>query len=166
MKKKVATKKLKRTKVSTFKFLSGEHHCYILRSKLKKHRNKHYIGYTNNPSRRIRQHNGEIKNGAKRTHKYRPWEMVCIISGFVNWTEALQFEWALQNPHKSVHIKDLRKRMNCKFSKNCSLQQRVLCLNELLKSIKFSHVYAQDKNNQISQILLTLYNKTNKQLKV
>lgn len=40
------------------------HYCYILGNNID---SKTYVGYTNNPQRRIRQHNGLIKGGAKYT---------------------------------------------------------------------------------------------------
>jgi len=35
-----------------------------------------YTGVTNNIDRRLRQHNGEIKGGAKFTRRSRPWTVV------------------------------------------------------------------------------------------
>ncbi|KAI0844588.1 hypothetical protein F5Y00DRAFT_248340 [Daldinia vernicosa] len=77
---------------------------YILRSTV---RNASlYIGSTPNPPRRLKQHNGEVKGGAARTSrsKLRPWEMVGLVSGFPGMVAALKFEWALTNPHVSLHI--------------------------------------------------------------
>lgn len=34
----------------------------------------------------------------------RPWEMACVVSGFNSQIQALQFEWAIQNPHLTRHI--------------------------------------------------------------
>lgn len=70
--------------------------CYILRSENDDFINHTYNGYTNNLKRRIRQHNGVIKGGAKSTHNKGPWSYYCIITGFANNIEALQMEWKLR----------------------------------------------------------------------
>jgi predicted GIY-YIG superfamily endonuclease len=56
--------------------------CYLLTTLDPAHSGGTYIGFTVKPSRRIRQHNGEIKAGAWRTKKWRPWEMLMFIHGF------------------------------------------------------------------------------------
>lgn len=77
---------------------------YILRSTMR-HASL-YIGSTTDPPRRLKQHNGAIKGGAARTARpsLRPWEMVGLVSGFPGAVAALKFEWALTNPHLSLHI--------------------------------------------------------------
>ena len=57
-----------------------------------------YAGVSPDPVRRLRQHNGEIKGGAKyTTSKGSGWRHVCLVSGFRAKIEALQFEWAVKH---------------------------------------------------------------------
>jgi len=70
-----------------------EHIVYILREKDGK---RTYVGYTTNVERRIRQHNGEIKGGAKYT-RGRKWEIFGTIEGFPNKIIALQCEWRIKH---------------------------------------------------------------------
>ena len=74
------------------------HFVYILQSMNPKHPNRTYVGYTNNPKRRLRQHNGEIKGGAKYTQIGRPYKFAACIGGFQSHSAALQFEWRCHNP--------------------------------------------------------------------
>ncbi|KAJ2891412.1 Slx4p interacting protein, partial [Coemansia aciculifera] len=77
--------------------------CYLLRSLKPGSKDYVYVGSTPNPTRRLRQHNGEITAGAAATRSRRPWEMLLIVHGFPSKAAALQFEWAWQNPHMSRH---------------------------------------------------------------
>lgn len=73
-------------------------YCYILKSPA----NKTYVGYTVNPHRRLRQHNQELKGGAKYTKKNGngDWEMFALIGGFPDAQNAMQCEWRLKHPDR------------------------------------------------------------------
>jgi len=73
-------------------------YCYMIITK-KNNKYYNYIGYTNNPNRRIRQHNQLIKGGAKATKKYTDWEFLFIIQGYKTKNEALSCEWKLKHPN-------------------------------------------------------------------
>ena len=73
-----------------------EHFCYIIYSKST---GRTYNGYTNHLSRRIRQHNQEIKGGARATKRASDWEYACWIT-CPDWdrVDALKFEWQVKYP--------------------------------------------------------------------
>src|SRR3569623_1261957 len=55
-----------------------------------------YVGITNNFTRRIRQHNGEIKGGARYTKSNydptHPWRPLCMIKGIRSKGAAMSIE--------------------------------------------------------------------------
>ena len=56
-----------------------------------------YIGATTDPARRLRQHRGELKGGAKATGKcWEDWRMVCFLSGFQDKSTAYRWEKILK----------------------------------------------------------------------
>lgn len=78
------------------------HYCYLLKS----HQgNFTYIGYTMDLSHRLRQHNGEILGGAKRTRYRRPWYAICLVFGFTDNHQALRFEYRWHHPPSSIRYK-------------------------------------------------------------
>jgi predicted GIY-YIG superfamily endonuclease len=86
--------------------MSEHQYCYIVYSPSK---NRTYVGYTVNPTRRIRQHNGFIKGGAKATSIANDWRFLSIITSsadtFTNIL-ALSIEWHLKHPTGQKRTKD------------------------------------------------------------
>tara|TARA_B110000046_G_scaffold175918_1_gene201029 strand:+ start:50 stop:505 length:456 start_codon:yes stop_codon:yes gene_type:complete len=56
-----------------------------------------YVGMTNDFTKRFRQHNKEIKGGARYTSKRTDWYPVLIIDGFEDMKSAMQCEWRLKH---------------------------------------------------------------------
>ncbi len=100
---------------------------YLLASLHPSHSRSAYIGFTVNPPRRIRQHNGEVKGGAWKTHSKRPWEMQLVLHGFPSQVVALQFEWAWQQPLKSKPMRDAMYRAGLSERGDASRKVKVLC---------------------------------------
>ena len=74
-------------------------YCYLLRNNSEPYLNCTYNGSTNNPMKRLRQHNEEIKGGAKATHgKNGAWEIYALLSGFKDHKNTLQCEWKIKCP--------------------------------------------------------------------
>lgn len=55
-----------------------------------------YVGSTTDPTRRIRQHNGELKGGGKCTSKSRPWKPRALFGPYSNRSEAFRAEMSLK----------------------------------------------------------------------
>ena len=80
----------------------NQFYCYIISSG-----NRTYNGYTNNLTRRLRQHNREIKGGARATGirandangVATPWNYIAILT-CPTWTaqRAMQVEWNIKYP--------------------------------------------------------------------
>lgn len=77
-----------------------------------------YVGATTDLERRLRQHNKELKGGARATgikvSRGEKWTRVCHVSGFPDWQAALQFEWRWKQLTRklSIHEKPLNRRMD------------------------------------------------------
>ncbi|KAF8370098.1 hypothetical protein HHK36_019758 [Tetracentron sinense] len=103
---------------------------------------KTYVGATTNFPRRLKQHNGELKGGAKASRAGRPWVCACIIRGFDDQSEACEFEskwksFSRKLPRKKK-IDDTTKQVD-----NCSLrllQHRQASLNRVKSLIDCSHL--------------------------
>jgi len=83
--------------------------CYIIENK-----GYTYVGVSNNVTKRLRAHNGEIKGGAKyTTSKGSGWKHICVIHGFPTKIESMQFEWALKHvpPRNAGGIKNRIKKL-------------------------------------------------------
>lgn len=79
--------------------LAHQHHCYILHGGSSYTRT--YVGYTVDPSRRLRQHNGLIKGGARATKTATNWTFLAIVTSdhvLFNNIMALSVEWHLKHP--------------------------------------------------------------------
>lgn len=81
-----------------------------------------YCGVTDDLERRLKQHNGIIKGGAKAT-RGRSWEFFFVIEGFKDRIEALQFEWKMHHP-------DGKKRKNKKYN---GLEGRLLSIKDVFE---------------------------------
>ena len=71
-----------------------------------------YIGATVDLNKRLRQHNQEIKGGAKLTsnkvNKGYQWSRAMYVSGFPDWKAALQFEWRWKQLSRTRRINNVK----------------------------------------------------------
>ena len=94
----------------TFKLPPTNFLVYLLKHETK---NRTYVGYTNNLKRRLRQHNGEIKGGARSTTallKYGKWSVYTTIPNLTKW-DALSKE-AILHRRRGKGKTPLEKRMS------------------------------------------------------
>lgn len=66
-----------------------------------------YVGATVDLDHRLRQHNKEIKGGARATSAKvaagQHWTRVCHVANFPTWQAALQFEWRWKQLSRKYH---------------------------------------------------------------
>lgn len=68
--------------------------CYVIANRAG---TRTYAGCTNNLVRRMRQHDGELKGGAKATRGGGPWRLLFVVRGFGDdQRAALRLEWRLK----------------------------------------------------------------------
>lgn len=68
-------------------------HVYVLVSTV---RAVTYVGCTNDVTRRVRQHNGELAGGAKFTQRGRPWELKAVYGPFSGRGDAQRAEYRVK----------------------------------------------------------------------
>lgn len=56
-----------------------------------------YVGATNNPVRRLKQHNGLLPGGARFTSRYPPWVPRALFGPYEGKRDALKAEYALKH---------------------------------------------------------------------
>ena len=99
--------------------------CYILRNTNSRWNKLTYNGSTNNPIRRLRQHNEEICGGARATHgKGGGWEIYALVAGFPDHVNALSCEWRIKHPSGKPGKRD---------PKYCGVRGRIVGLLEVLQ---------------------------------
>jgi len=104
--------------------------CYILRNTNEKYKTMTYNGSTNDPIRRLRQHNEEISGGAKATHgKGQSWEIYFLMTGFQDHINTLSCEWRIKHPTGKPGKRDPR---------YCGVGGRIKGLNEMLSLDKWT----------------------------
>lgn len=56
-----------------------------------------YVGASTDPTRRLREHNGEVSGGGRYTSKHRPWRLRAVWGPFAGQSDALRAERALKH---------------------------------------------------------------------
>lgn len=80
-----------------------------------------YVGASVDVDHRLRQHNGELKGGAKATQAKLgkgKWRRVVFVSEFPTWQAALQFEWRWKQITRKIGSPTLDKDKDKRVSKN------------------------------------------------
>lgn len=107
------------------------YYCYLIVSN-----NISYIGVTNCLHRRLKQHNGILKGGAKATRKRNNWIYKRIVK-FYNKSDALSFEWYVK------HYKDKHE----KWRRCSGLDKRLKRFDEVISHYKCEYVDIQKIEN-------------------
>ena len=102
-----------------------------------------YVGMTNDFTRRLRQHNKEIKGGARYTSKRDSWYPVLIIYGFQDMKSAMQCEWRLKRGKKGVEGRI--RYLNDYLSKNDKWTSK----SDMIKNQNLTYYIDDDYKNEL-----------------
>jgi predicted GIY-YIG superfamily endonuclease len=106
-------------------------YCYILRNKDQRYAHLTYNGSTNNPKRRLRQHNGEISGGAVYTKRAPAnWEIYFLITGFPDHKNTLSCEWRMKHTEGKPRCQ--------RPSQHRGPAGRIVAMNDILKLEKWT----------------------------
>ena len=111
-----------------------KYYVYILESSDKA---ATYVGATINLDHRLRQHNKELAGGAHATSVKVAqgyfWCRVCHVTGFPDWSAALQFEWRLkQLSRKLCQTKNAKSNLASSHLYLKPIDRRIQALHQLL----------------------------------
>jgi len=102
--------------------------CYCLVSET----GSTYVGFSTNVDHRLRQHNCEIKGGAKATHGHT-WRRILTLTGFPTQQAALQFEWKWKQMS--------RRERGSPVDRRCSALIRILNMEQSTSKAVPFHTY-------------------------
>lgn len=74
--------------------------------------NKSYVGYTVDIQKRLRQHNGEIKGGARAT-RHGNWRLVALLDDIATRSEAMSIEWHVKRARSLVARQNVLQNYTC-----------------------------------------------------
>lgn len=123
----------------------GKWMCYTVKSESN---SITYVGKTNDMHRRIRQHNGELQGGAKKTSGKGPWTPFIVVKGFHWEHHCLQFEWALQHPWD----KKLKKKISVRgIAGRCKALEHTLAKDKFTSSAPKSTKFTLQVHSTLSR---------------
>jgi len=147
-------------------WITMDNFCYILYNQ---YNNKTYVGFTNNPPRRIRQHNGELTGGARYTTMQlkaspapSPWKFVLLVTSPLptfDKKKALSLEWhikhpaGIKKPTKGTLSRISALRMALEHAKFSDLTYTIFANSAFIHDIQ----HAITNNNNIDIRLLSSY---------
>lgn len=89
-----------------------------------------YAGITKHMKRRLRQHNGEIKGGARYTRSKQNWRLVCNVQLFNTDRQVRSLEWRVHHTRASGPFPSVLHRRVSELHKTmCVARATGLCIN-------------------------------------
>ena len=117
----------------------AKYFVYLLKSEVS---NRTYVGYTVDIFRRVEQHNGLRKGGAKRTRVGRPWRVVMFVS-FEFERTAMQYEFCVHKTRRFKRGTGIANKM--KVMKGLLSQERICSTAPLTSELKRVLFFSNDE---------------------